>query len=234
MPDNKLANKFIDKVIQVPEFLKLGSLVHGFSTLHAGDASKPEQAAKIIQEQGLNPEELQLMRQIHGEGICEINEINPNRPEADALVTNKKNIILGIRTADCVPILVFDPINSAIAAIHSGWKSAAKGLPPKVIGKLKELYGTDPENCRVVIGPAIGPCCYEVGSEVIEKFPLDCIVGNKFLNLPLAVTMQLSEAGIPEDQIFLVNRCTCCSKDSFFSHRRDNGDSRRHLSFIGQ
>ncbi|MFC2075279.1 peptidoglycan editing factor PgeF [Bdellovibrionota bacterium] len=220
------------KFFQSIRFSENEELTHGFSTRIAGEATTPEQAGDVIKGFGLKPGNLQLMRQVHKDGVVEIKELLPNRPEADSMITNQPNIILGIRTADCVPLLIFDQENMAIAAVHAGWRSAAERLPIKTLKRMKECFGTDPSRCQAVVGPAIGACCYEVGKEVIGHFPSRFVQGESHLDLPSAVIAQLEDMGVSRPQVFWVNECTACNPSQFFSHRRDSGETGRHLSFI--
>jgi YfiH family protein len=115
-----------------------------------------------------------LLRQIHSDII---RVVGPNglpqgegAPQGDALMTRERGMLLGVQTADCVPILLADKQNRAVAAIHSGWRGTAKRIAEKTLGRMQMEFGTRPEDVVASIGPGIGPCCYEVGHEVIKEF----------------------------------------------------------------
>lgn len=149
----------------------------------------------------------------------------------DALITNQDDIILEIRTADCLPILIIDPDNRAIAAVHAGWRGSLLNLPVKVVMKMKEFFGSKEEELIVGFGPSIGPCCYEVGDDVLEpireRHPKwkDIIEerdkGKGMFNLEGLNRRQLLNLGIREERTFSVNLCTSCHPVRLPSYRRD-------------
>ncbi|MEK7871359.1 MAG: peptidoglycan editing factor PgeF [Nitrospirota bacterium] len=149
----------------------------------------------------------------------------------DALITNQDDIILEIRTADCLPILIIDPHNRAIAAVHAGWRGSLLNLPVKVVQKMKEFFGSREEELIVGFGPSIGPCCYDVGDDVLEpireRHPkwTDIIEerdkGKRMLNLEGLNRRQLLDLGIREERTFSVNLCTSCHPVRLPSYRRD-------------
>lgn len=156
----------------------------------------------------------------------------------DAMITNVPDIYLMVFLADCVPILFFDPTKRVIGIVHSGWKGTLKLIAQKTVKALQKNFSSLPEDIIAAIGPSIGPCCYEVGSEVIEevknafKTKNDYIVnestdGNGYFNLWKANKTQLVKAGIPERNIEVAEICTCCNADIFFSARSQKGKTGR-------
>ena len=148
----------------------------------------------------------------------------------DALVTNIPNICLIILVADCVPILFLDPKKNVIGAAHAGWRGTVKGVVQNTVKTFLERFGSSPKDIIVGIGPSIGPCCYEVGPEVItqvedtfssKKGYIDNKTpdGKGYLNLWEANKTLLGEMGIPENNIESARTCTHCNHNSFFSHR---------------
>jgi polyphenol oxidase len=115
-----------------------------------------------------------LLRQIHSDLICVVRAENvpqgDNAPQGDALITNEPGVLLAIQIADCIPILLADTKHRAVAAIHSGWRGTAKRIAEKTVGRMQMEFGTRPEDLVAAIGPGIGPCCYEVGHEVVKEF----------------------------------------------------------------
>jgi YfiH family protein len=158
--------------------------------------------------------------------------------KADAMVTHLPGVVLTILTADCAPILLYDPIHQAIGAIHAGWRGTQQEIVRKTIEKMGELYGTDPAGLIVGIGPAIGGCCYEVGAEVADHFTdypkaLSAKKNGKYLLDTKQVNAeQLMALGVPEKQIEISPVCTMCEHERFFSYRARPGEAGRFMSCI--
>ena len=175
--------------LQVPAFSAFPWLIHGFSTSQGGvsplngstvlnlgftewDARENVQKNRKLFQSALNANELALvsLKQFHSDVVCGFSSV-PNRPYgADAAITNTPNLLLGVQTADCVPILLLDPKKRAVAAVHSGWRGTLQRIVEKTIGRMKMEFKTDPSDLLSAIGPAIGGCCYEVGTEVAAAF----------------------------------------------------------------
>jgi len=151
--------------------------------------------------------------------------------EADALITGQAGFALAIRTADCVPILIADPEHRAVAAVHAGWRGTVSGILTKTLAAMAKRFGTAPEKTLVAIGPAIGPCCFEVGPEVAVQFghPIE----NRHVDLIEANRQQVLRAGVPVAQITVSGRCTHCDPTLFHSFRRDREQSGRMVTAIG-
>jgi len=148
----------------------------------------------------------------------------------DALVTADPGLWLAIYAADCVPVLVLDEATPAIAAIHAGWRGTAAGVVPAALDRMRTAFGTAAAQCRVVLGPAIGGCCYEVDAPVARAMEgatwwpeaaRPTAPGRWHLDLRTAIRRQLIELGVPADHIAIVPYCTSCRADLFFSYRRD-------------
>ncbi len=158
--------------------------------------------------------------------------------EADALVTNVRGVVLTILTADCVPVLIYDPRQKAIGAVHAGWQGTHKQIVRKTVEKMNALYGSKPSDLIVGIGPAIGGCCYEVGADVAEHFWDDPHVVHpvkheKFLlDLKEANRQQLESAGVIASRIEISRECTVCASDRYFSHRAEPGCTGRFMGCI--
>lgn len=156
----------------------------------------------------------------------------------DAMVTNVPNICLMILLADCVPILFYDPSRRAIGVAHAGWKGTLRLVAEKTVRALQEHFGCSPQDIAVGIGPSIGPCCYEVGGEVVSEVEhifgtrQDCIRkesqdGKGYFDLWGANLKQLVQTGIPEENIETAKLCTCHHPNSFFSYRHEKGKTGR-------
>jgi len=141
------------------------------------------------------PPDLVTVHQIHSARVV-LNRGMPRRQEdADALIENTPGIAIGVKTADCVPILLADPVSRAVAAIHAGWRGTAAGIVAAAIRCMASEFGTQPEDIHAAIGPSIRPCCYEVGPEVAIEFGV-LPPGHVHLNLPAINARQLQAAGV--------------------------------------
>ena len=156
-------------------------------------------------------------------------------PSCDALITNVGGLGLAVSIADCVPILLFDPGSMTIAAIHAGWRGSASMIVLRAFDILTEEFGTDPSVIRAYIGPAAGPCCYEVGADVQHTFRESVRKrsgGRLTIDLKMENSLQLQQAGVRVEHIEIEERCTICTPDLFHSYRRDGNASGRMLAFI--
>jgi len=156
------------------------------------------------------------------------------------------NVLIGVKTADCVPVLIGDTVNKAFAAVHAGWRGSAESIVVKAFEKMRENYGTNPKNLICAIGPAASCKNYEVGKDVIsafeEKFStcgklfVETRKNHALINLHLANKEQLINSGVPEENIFTAPFCTMERADLFFSYRKEKnlyGKTGRLLSVIG-
>lgn len=239
--------------------------VQGFTTRHEGVSRPPynslnlglntlDQAFNVEGNRsiltrafGLNQEALVSVRQVHGNDILVIDEPNEDYShfssvESDAIITNQPGVMIGICVADCVPILLCDPRNKVVAAVHAGWQGTAAKLVGKTVAGMGSLFGSDPKELQVAIGPSIGKCCYEVDAPVKQAFlqsgmPWDSFAeaqgeGKWRLDMAAANRDLLLSAGVPAAGIQVSDMCVCCRKDLFFSYRRDSGDTGRQMGFI--
>jgi YfiH family protein len=149
--------------------------------------------------------------------------------EGDALITNQVGVAVSVRTADCYPILLADPVTRSIAAVHAGWRGAAAGVVRETIARMRLEFGTRPEDLWAAIGPGIGACCYEVGEEVARKFGRDS-AGR--IDLAAANRGQLLEAGVAAERVHKMGLCTYCDTGRFHSYRRDKDAAGRMVSYI--
>ncbi|MFB3897925.1 MAG: peptidoglycan editing factor PgeF [bacterium] len=163
---------------------------------------------------------------------CGARDYHSAIPATDAMVTNTPNICLMILTADCVPILLFDPIKKVIGVAHAGWKGTINFIAQQVVKAMQEQFGSAPSDILAGIGPSIGPCCYEVGSDVIMEFKsvmpaaLNLILKKNrndkgHLNLWSANKIQLIQSGVLEKNIEIAELCTRCHAEIFYSARKD-------------
>lgn len=209
-------------------------LIHGFGLRLSGPrAQAREQVRTHFSAQG----EVFFLKQVHG---CEV--VRPpwtDPPEADASLTGDPGELLAIETADCLPVLLVDPVERRVAAAHAGWRGTAKGVVREALRELSRR-GSPPERLIAALGPSIGACCYEVGPEVElalgptgAPFFRPGTGDRKHLDLKAANRAQLIEGGVKEEQIDGVDLCTRCREDLFFSYRRDGAQAGRMISVLG-
>lgn len=149
----------------------------------------------------------------------------------DALVTDQPGVTVAVRTADCVPVLVHDPVRRVVAAIHAGWRGAVAGIVQKTIGLMVARFGSEVAELRLSIGPSAGPCCYEVDRPVLDQLSntldeWDRVIrehrGDKArLDLKQLIRRQAVQQGIAAANVSAVNLCTICHDDLFYSYRRE-------------
>jgi len=206
------------------------AIIHGITTKPLGSFNDEEEGFK--KQKNKLPVNPVLNKQVHGDKIIMLDK-RPDQPfEADALITQQKNLPLGIKVADCQGVLIFDPKTTSIAAIHSGWKGSALNIIGKTVKKMEQAFGSDPADLLVGISPSLGPCCAQFSDpeKELPEFTRPFTKGKNvdFWSLSL---QQLKEAGVPEGRIEIMKECTNCNTDRFFSHR--NGDKGRIAVFIG-
>ena len=192
-------------------------------------------------------EQFLVVNQVHGDAIFVIKSHGSyfsSREELnyDAIVTNRTNLVICIKTADCAPVFIVDKVKKVIAVVHAGWKGTALEISAKVIRLMQNQYGSLPENILAAIGPAIGRCCYEVDQATADAFR--GLNNSEFflqpvkkkdkllLDLPEANRRQILAAGIPESNIEVSSYCTTCNQDMFFSHRGSGGITGRQINFM--
>lgn len=178
---------------------------------------------------------LLLLHQVHGVAVHRAPW--EGRPTGDAAVAGEPGLVLGIETADCLPVLLVDPVRRAVAAAHAGWRGTASGVARAALDALVAA-GSRPADVIAALGPNIGPCCYEVGPELMGEFGPG---GGAFfrpgrgdrlmLDVRAANVAQLQEAGIAA--IHHVAECTRCAADKYHSYRREGKEGGRMISFVG-
>lgn len=183
------------------------------------------------------------LRQIHSDLVWDARGLKDREQEGDALVTNECGRKIGVRTADCVPILLLDARQRTVAAVHAGWRGTSSELIRCAIHKMVGEFGSAPANIWAAIGPCIRECCYEVGPDVAAQFedtfpewqgmPAK-VDGKRNLNLAEANIRQMRASGVSADHIFDSCLCTACQIESFYSYRRDPREQGRLVSAIAR
>jgi polyphenol oxidase len=204
-----------DDVFRAEALQRFAWLEHGFGTrLSAGWTANRN---------------LATAKQIHSDRVLLVASPGP-QGQGDALVSDIADISLVIRTADCLPILMADPKNCAVAAIHAGWRGVVSEIGPKAIDAMSRRFGTKAEDLVVAIGPGIGACCFEVGPEVAVEFGLS---GRTKVDLVETMCRQLGRNGVSAGQISAAGLCTYCNPELFESYRRDGEAAGRMETMIG-
>jgi purine-nucleoside/S-methyl-5'-thioadenosine phosphorylase / adenosine deaminase len=184
---------------------------------------------------------LRSLRQVHGANVRIVEpDASSPRLEGDALATREPHIPLAVWVADCPPILVCDPKSRALAAVHAGWRGTVAGILRAAIETLRQSFGARPADLLVAIGPSIGPCCFEVGDEVVEALlradggAATCVISGprKRIDLIEANRRQALMSGVPAAQIRAAGLCTVCRTDLLPSYRRDREAAGRMAGII--
>ncbi|GMT95957.1 peptidoglycan editing factor PgeF [Corallococcus caeni] len=248
--------------MSTPQFLTSALLPvpHGFATRAGGVSEGPyaslnlgfsvgderprveENHRRLAQAAGARLGALCRVSQVHGDTVLEARGeadevLRPTLGEADALWTEGEGSWVAVGTADCVPVLIVDPRGRRVAAVHSGWKGTDLEISARAVEALV-ARGSQPEHLLAAVGPCIQACCYEVSAELGDRFrarfgPDVVRAGDKpHLDLPLAVKASLMKAGLKPGQVDVLQACTACDPDRFFSHRRDAGRTGRHLNYV--
>jgi len=159
---------------------------------------------------------------------------------ADAVLTEKKGLLIGVQVADCVPILLYDEDKEIIGAVHAGWRGTAKGILKNTIRTMQERFSSSPEDILIAMGPSIRGCCYVVSDEVktaIQNVTGEgayCLKDRKyFVDLSSANKIQALSMGVPQQNIWQSDECTFCNPDKFYSYRYAKGANGRQGGFIG-
>ncbi len=252
--------------LKVPAWEKRDGFIHGFLgrkggksqgaydslnlSLRVGDDPRvvKDNLCDVKKAVGVHDLRVVTMRQIHGDRIIEVKDKNLKEAgEADGMETEQKEVFLGVLTADCVPILFCVPSRRVTAVVHAGWRGTMAGLASKMVSRLREQYRVGPDAIEVALGPAIGPCCYEIGADVSAPLlsrwkeqaeqSMQKKNNKQFLDLRSLNIQMLQQSGVPPGRIFTLGPCTACSSEEFFSYRHDSGqgakETGRQLSFIG-
>jgi YfiH family protein len=253
--------------------LEQDGFINGFSTRLGGVSAMPSDALSLA---GFNDDaaenilenrrrflklfpgdwELAGCWQVHGADVRVVHTKEEAKPAenqrgetifCDVIVSDAKGVLAGVKTADCVPILLGDPVTGAFAAVHAGWRGTLATAVLAGVERLAKEYDTNPNNLRVAIGASAGPCCYEVGSEVIEAFSSRFAYGGKLftptrpghatVDLLQANRTQLESAGVLPERIHIAPICTMCRTELFFSYRKEkslHGKVGRLMAVVGR
>jgi YfiH family protein len=238
-----------------------GPLVHGFlgrkgitlrplALCRARDVSNEIHASykRLAEVFGLQPRGPVTVNQVHGSSVFIVEEKGAGGPhpvEADSIVTGLPGVALGVLTADCLPIVLFDPIKKAAGIVHAGWRGTLEKVASKTVEVLRERFGSNPPDLVSALGPSIGPCCYEVDASVAGEFErafggrhklkdLKSLknLKDRRLDIKEANVEQLVTSGLVRENISDEGLCTSCRNELFFSYRKEGQRAGRQISFI--
>ncbi len=213
--------------------------------------------ARVATLAGAPAERLTFARQVHGARVAVVGAGDAGRAfdDTDALVTHVAGIPLVILTADCAAIFLHDPVRHAVGIAHAGWRGTVARIAAHTVDAMRSAFGTDPPDLVAGIGPSIGPCCYEVGQEVVDAVhesladhAADVLVepdmasagsfrssvneDRKHFDLWIANERILIDTGVPPERIEIAGLCTACRTDLFYSHRAEHGRTGRFGGLI--
>lgn len=201
---------------RVSELDEMEWLVHGFGTRNADIPVRFQKLATL--------------KQVHSAECVTGAGRSGVLGAGDALLENTPGAVVAVKTADCVPLLLVDPVHRAVAAVHAGWRGTVAGIAPGAVAAMGERFGSSAGDLDAAIGPAIGQCCYEVGAEVAAQFGVS---GPAHIDLAGTVRRQLEAAGVGAQRIYLAGLCTRCRAAELHSFRRDGAAAGRQYSFAG-
>ena len=242
--------------------------VHGFTTRAGGTSAPPFETLNLGGKWGDEPAQVSenrrrverafggpiaVARQVHGTTVVRVRAGDDRaalaRVDADGLCTDAPGVVLGVFVADCIPALLVDPRTGASAAVHAGWRGTVAGVLPAAVRALGAEFSARPGDLRVALGPAIGPCCFEVGPEVVAAFEAlvpDArargivlpgkrgAVGKANVDLKQANRLLLERAGVDPAGIDAGPDCTACDRARFYSFRRDGSATGQLMGVVGR
>jgi YfiH family protein len=242
--------------------------VHGFTTRAGGVSAPPFESLNLGGKWGDDPAAVSenrrrleramggaifVARQVHGANVVRVGAADDPevlaRIDADALCTDAAGVVLGVFVADCIPAVLVDARTGAVAAAHAGWRGTVAGVLPAAVRALAAEFGARPGDLRVALGPAIGPCCFEVGPEVVAAFEAlapdararGIVVpsprgapGKANVDLKAANRLLLGRAGVDPHAIDAGPACTHCDRARFYSFRRDGNATGQLMGIVGR
>ncbi len=247
-----------------PQLEALEGLVHGFSTRAGGvsqgsynslnlgrgtgdeDEAVEENYRLLAEALGTHPGRIFGIHQIHGASVVEVEAGKDlgvySSMSGDAMITAAPGTFLAVRVADCVPILLVDPIHRAVGAVHAGWRGTLAKVLPAAVSAMSRRFQTSPSELFLALGPGIGMCCFEVSGAIAALFEQQIgLEKNEWKESDTSAYLDLSginarlaqSMGVLSERIWRSDSCTVCEPDRFFSYRRDGKHSGRMVGVIG-
>lgn len=251
-------------LFSAPILQNIPGLKHGFSSREGGvsvgpyrslnfgwdtgdeDESVEENYRRLAEDLGSVPEKIYGVAQVHGREVVRLETSPDSNPrmtmQADSLMTSLPRTFVSVRVADCVPILLADPVTKAVAAVHAGWRGTLAGVLENTLSMMMEECGSEVSDIRIAAGPAIGKCCFDVDFGVAALFQnklglsKDEVVheGEKSRLDLVAINLRRAQAlGVRSQNVWTAALCTRCHPDLFFSYRRDGRKTGRCAGVIG-
>lgn len=248
-------------------FEHAGGVVHGFSTRLGGVSTGTYESLNLGSTRGDDPEHVRenyrrffaavgadlstvaMTNQVHSDVVRPVTTadikaglLDPEPYEADGLVTDIPGVALVIFSADCLPVLLYDPVRRVIAAVHAGWRGTASGIVERAVEKMA-FYGCRPEDILAAIGPGISRCCFETHEDVPNAMTeamgasaLHCIqvlpTGKFHVDLKALNAKRLENAGLDPEHIAVSGDCTACLPEKYWSHRVTHGERGSQAAMI--
>ncbi|MDP2982133.1 MAG: peptidoglycan editing factor PgeF [Candidatus Latescibacter sp.] len=213
---------------------------HPFDSLNLGLSASDDPAAvrenysRLYRHLGIDGTNTALMRQIHDAAVIKVSK-GGMYDAVDGLVTDTPGLLLGVKVADCAPVLLLDPFSRAAGVIHCGWRSLVSGILENTLSLMKLEWNTDPAEVIFTLGPSAGPCCYQVGEEVAARMAPSSIKnrnGKLYADLHEEIIHRLIYNGARRTNVESIPDCTICNNSLYFSHRRDGVNSGRMMGYI--
>lgn len=233
--------KYNDGGFYTSDLLSEQEIHHGFGTKRLDLAVIANPDLSKGKQSPVYPANMPKTKQVHGTDVVYLDSIDNDKLYiGDAWYTDKKEIICYVKTADCLPLLLYDSKNKIVGAVHCGWRGIAGHIVQKTIDEFKEK-NAEPENIIAVIGPHIMTNCYQVSEELINIFRDNgwatekLIIGKSdafYFSLESAIKSELEESGLDIKKIDSSDSCTFCRSENFYSYRRDPSEKGRQVSFI--
>ncbi|MBS1272612.1 MAG: Polyphenol oxidase [Candidatus Marinimicrobia bacterium] len=202
---------------------------------HDSDENVDENRRRFFTATGVPRDETVMARQVHSNRVT-IGHEPGVIPNCDGFITGVDDLYLIIGVADCHTIFLTTSDQKVVGALHAGWRGIAGNILGKAIDSLEKNFHYRANEVEIGISPGIGECCYEVGAEVVSRFPHSVVSkrGESYhLNLAKTIEMQAHQLGIPGEQIYAANCCTSCEPEYWYSYRRDDGVTGRMWGVIG-
>lgn len=194
---------------------------------------------RFFEKESGEEKQVVVPQQSHGNRCLPIKGRDPlkKRYPGDAILTDRRDVLLTISVADCLPVFLVEPKKMVVGLVHAGWRGTLLGIAGQTMRVAKTEFGCDPRDFTILLGPAIQRCCYEISEGVAVLFDEDCLVrmpGQRpKLDLVSANLKQFLNCGVERMNVFAAVECTCCDKEAFHSFRRDGDKAGRMIAFLG-
>jgi YfiH family protein len=237
---------------RIPSIITGSSIICGFTTRFGGVSPKPfdslnlgfntpddpantaENISRFQTFLHVERSDIALMEQVHGVHVAVVDR-GGRYPATDGLISGRTNVLLTVSVADCIPLLLYDPVQRVIGAIHCGWRPIVGSIAGRAVKIFTRTFGSKPADILAVMGPSAGSCCYEIGDDVSEILNPSSVIergGGQYADLRAELCTRLTGAGVTRSNIEIFSDCTICGEDLYFSYRRDGMNSGRMMGYI--